>query len=583
MPSPLTPRLTLPHRLPRKLWGKLLEQARRLPGFTARERAGYEAIEADLLGLPGAPGRARSARLPLPPAPVIREALAAGPDYRLLDPADPRPDDTALLAGHRLDPARILANRGLLPPELLRPERLRRRRALGITDDPHRIAFQLEALDQGAMEAVCPVTGRVRRAVHGLLAAENQPIFYWFPPEGDAPAMLLATGREGRGWIKLYLFLPALGTALLLADRVRWHGRDEIDELRAHLIARHRPLRACLARTDPPRPWVLVDGRQFAHHLWNALSGLERLATSLGPLTETGATPPHVAGLSVCAEPWGPVESLFPELRQLTIERSPFPAPMERAMRQHRLLLRVGGTRVSEALVQRVRRVAAAKVDQAVSARVTGLRHEHRPILWVTLRLENRTWVSQVPGLIHIGQALAAEHPQAALIIDGFSVPYGPANAPDADHARLIAAEQQAAAQIIAGLTGRLPVVSLVGRPLFEVVAFAQVADCYFAHHGSLQHKIGWLGDCPGLVHANRLVLTTPMLWEAALDVRPGQVPPTYLDPALVRDVPGARRVAKNRWLDDLDNYDMDAAAAYAALAPLLGEAMRTVPGDGMH
>lgn len=578
MPPPV-PRLTLPHRLPRKLWGKLLEQARRLPGFSARERAGYEAIEADLLGLPGAPGTARPARLPLPPAPVIREALATGPDYRLIDPTDPRPDDTALLAGHRLDPARILANRGLLPPELLPPERRQRRRALGLTDDPHRIAFQLEALDQGTVEAICPVTGRVRRAVHGFLAAENQPIFYWFPPDGHAPAMLLATGREGRGWIKLYLFLPALRTALLLADRVRWHGRDEIDELRAHLVARHRPLRACLARTDPPRPWVLVDSRQFAHHLWNALSGLERLATSIELATQTGTGPLPIAGLSVCAEPWGPVEALFPELQQLPIERTPSPAPTERAMRQHHLLLRVGGARISEGLVERVRRVAVANIDQAVQARVAELRREHRPILWVTLRLENRTWVSQVPGLIHIGRALAAEHPDAALVIDGFSVPYGPANAPDASHTRLIAAEQQAAAEIAAGLVDRLPVVSLTGRPLFEAVAFARVADCYFAHHGSLQHKIGWLGDCPGLVHANRLVLTTPMLWEAALDVRPGQVRPTYLDPTVVRDVPGARRVAKNRWLDDLDNYDMDPAAAYAALAPLLREAAKSA-GD---
>jgi hypothetical protein len=579
MPSPLTPWLTLPRQLPRKLWGKLLEQARRLPGFAARERAGYDALEADLLGLPGARRGARSAWLPLPPAPVIREALAAGPDYRLIDPADPSPDDTAFLAGHRLDPARVLANRGLLPPELLPPERRRRRRALGLTDDPHRTAFQLEALDQGAVEAVCPATGRLRRAAHGFLAAENQPVFYWFPPDGDAPAMLLATGREGRGWIKLYLLLPAQRTALLLADRVRWHGRDEIDELRAHLVARHRPLRACLARTDPPRPWVLVDNRQFAHHLWNALSGLERLASSPGPAAETGAAQPRVAGLSVCAEPWGPVEALFPELRHLPIERTPFPAPTERAMRQHRLLLRVGGTRISEGLVERVRRVATANIDRAVQARVAELRRAHRPILWVTLRLENRTWVSQVPGLIHIGRALAAEHPGAALVIDGFSVPYGPANATDAGHVRLIAREQQAAAEITAGLVDRLPVLSLIGRPLFEAVAFARVADCYFAHHGSLQHKIGWLGDCPGLVHANRLVLTTPMLWEAAVDVRPGQVPPTYLDPTVVRDVPGARRVAKNRWLDDLDNYDMDPAAAYAALAPML-RAATTPAGD---
>jgi hypothetical protein len=557
----------LPSRLPRKLWGKLIEQARRLPRFAASERAHYEAREARLLGLGSDQAPSPRDWAPLPPAPVIRAALAAAPDYRLIDLAAPGDGDRAFLARHHLHPEHVTANRGLIPASHLPAGRAARRAALGIDADPDRTAFQIEALDQGAVEAVCPATGRLRRAIHGLLAAQNQPVFYWFPVDGDAPAMLLAAGREGRGWIKLYLFLPALRTALLLAERMRWHGRDEIDELRAHLLAEHRRLRSYLARTDPPRPWALVDNRQFAHHLWNALTGLERLAARVDRLP--------VAGISLCAEPWGRVEDLFPELRRTPLHRERFPVPMEQAATAHRLLIRVGGTRIGEELLRRVRHVAAEQVPSALRARAAALRRRHRPILWVTLRMENRTWVSQVPGLIEIGRRLAADHPGAALIIDGFSVLHDVPPAPSTEQARLIAAERHAAAAIAAALDGLLPVLSLVGRPLFEAAVFARVADCYLAHHGSLQHKIGWLGNCPGLVHANRLVLTTPMLWEAALQVRERQIPPTYLDPALVHDMPGAARVANNRWLDDLDNYDLDASAAYAALSPMLGDATR--------
>lgn len=553
--------------LPRKLWGRAVQLARRLDAVADRELRHYLALEARLLHLP-APDTAKPAfPWPLPPAPVLREALAASPDYRCIDLRSPDRDDAAWLSRHALKPAHIAANRGLIPEAHLPPQRIARRRQLGLEPDADSTAFQLEALDQAAVEAVCPVTGRLRRAIHGLLAAQNQPMFYWFPADGEAPAMLLAAGREGRGWIKLYLFLPALRTALLLADATRWHGRDELDQLRAHLLAEHRAVDAYLRRTEPPRPWVLLDNRQFAHHLWNALSGLEHLAAACH---KGDLAPP--AGLLVCAEPWGPPEALFPELSAagVPVERATFPAPIEAAQREHRLLLRVGGTRMSEALLARVHRLAAQRVPEAVLERAASLRRDHRPILWVTLRMENRTWVSQVPGLIAIGRRLAADYPDAALLIDGFSVPYGPANAPDAGHARLIVAEQQAAAAIAAALSGVLPVVSLVGRPLFEAVVFTTVADCWLAHQGSLQHKIGWLGNCPGVVHANRRVLTTPMLWEPALHARVAQTPPTYLDPALVRDVPGAKRVAKNRWLDDLDNYELDPDAAYAVLAPLL-------------
>jgi hypothetical protein len=554
-----------PRVLPRKLWGKAVTLARRLPGMAHRERAHYAMLEASLLDLPGP--RRPPTRLPLPPAPVIRQALAGAPDYRCIDLRAADAGEQAWLARRGLEPAYILANRGLIPAAYLPAARAARRHELGIAVDPDHTAFQVEALDQGAIEAVCPVTGRVRHSIHGLLAARNQPIFYWFPAAGDAPALLLAAGREGRGWIKLYLFLPALRTALLLAEPVRWHGRDEIDELRAHLLAEHRAVRRCLQRREPPRVTALVDNQQFAHHLWNALSGLERLVRFIQQ-----AQPHEPPSLMVCAEPWGPVAALFPELPAagMSVEHLRGPGVIPSALHEHRLLLRVGGTRIGDALVARVRRVAAARVPAAVTERAAALRRAHRPILWVTLRMENRTWVSQVPGLVAIGRRLAADYPQAALVIDGFSVLYRADGGFDNGHGAVIAAEQRAAAAIRAGLDGCLPVESLVGRPLFEAVVFADIADCYFAHHGSLQHKIGWLGDCPGLVHANGTVLTTPQLWEAARDVREGGTPPTYLDATLVRDVPGAKRVTKNRWLDDLDNYELDPDAAYEALTPLL-------------
>jgi hypothetical protein len=549
--------------LARKLWGKLVEQARRLRGIAALERDAYGALEASLLYT--ATATDPRPRLPLPPAPVIRGALAAGPGYRCIDLRAPDADDRALLARHGLTLRLAAANRGLLPLAALPPGRGERRQRLGIADDPDLTGFQLEAVDQRAVEALCPVTGRVRRSVHGLLAAQNQPIFYWFPPDGPAPALLLATGREGRGWIKLYLYLPALRLALLLAEPARWHGRDEIDELRAYAIAEHRQLWAYLRRAGPPRPWVLLDNVQFAHHLWNALSGLERLAHRRALLQRVG--------LAVCAEPWGPPEALFPELAEAAgrPERTSCPALTARALADHRLLLRIGGTRICDELVARLKRLTAVQAPGAM-AQAAALRRDHRPILWVTLRMENRTWVSQVPGLIDIGRRLARDFEAAAMIIDGFSVPAAPSKLPRAQR-RLIEAERAAAAEIAAALADRLTVFSLIGRPLLEIPAFAPIADCYLAHHGSIQHKIGWLGQCPGLVHGNRTVLTTPMLWEAACSVREGQIQPSYLGAELVRDVPGAKRVAKNRWLDDLDNYELDAAAVYERLKPLLAAA----------
>lgn len=97
-----------------------------------------------------------------------------------------------------------------------------------------------------------------------------------------------------------------------------------------------------------------------------------------------------------------------------------------------------------------------------------------------------------------------------------------------------------------------------------------RIIDCYVAHHGSLQHKVGWLSGAPGVVHSNSLVLSTPDLWEPALKVRPNAPRPIDLNASDVQDVPGARRKSKNRWLDDLDNYEMDPMAAYRPLKRII-------------
>jgi hypothetical protein len=89
-------------------------------------------------------------------------------------------------------------------------------------------------------------------------------------------------------------------------------------------------------------------------------------------------------------------------------------------------------------------------------------------------------------------------------------------------------------------LAGRLEVLSLVGLPLLEIALYATIADAYLAHHGSIQHKIGWLGHCHGVVHANRTVLSTPLLWEPAL-----RGPGGRYSAGLPRSKPGCRHTRR--------------------------------------
>ncbi len=568
-PSPVVDR-----RLPRKLWGRLVAGLRRLPVIARGESCLYREIEAGLLLSPPIPAPRGIGRwLPLPPAPVVREVVAAAGPGRLIDPADLRPDDEALLARHGIALRHVLANRttraGRFDGRLAAPDQTEA--------GTH---FQDRAFIDRVLTATCPSSGRSLSATRSLMAEANAPIFYRFYGER---VFDLAVGREGQGYIPLYLHLPALRLVILLVDRYRWHGWDEIDQLRALLIAEHRRVRAYLNRTDPPEVCALIDNRHFAHHLWNVLSGLERLIDN--------GVAQGVDRLLVAAEPIGPLEALFPELDPAAgappIKRAEFPALIGQALANNRLLLRPGGRVISDRLIRRVLDLAETQASAEARASVRRLRDQTGPVLWVTLRTENRTWVSQVPGITAIGGWLARDFPGAALILDGFSVPRGVPKPMPAEQARSIAREQVLADAIARALAPHMPVCSLIGAPLLDCLLHTQVADAYLAHHGSVQHKIGWFADCPGVIHANRLVLTDPVFREPALIVRPDAPTPIWLDAQRVRDIPGAPRPATNRWIDDLDNYDFDPALAYGEIKRLLESRRRPVhdqrfSGDSM-
>lgn len=543
--------------LPRKLFGRLVAALRPIRALARAEGRLYRRIETRLMTeAPIPPPSGIERWLPLPPAVVIRQALAADGPGRLIDPADPGSDDAAVLRQHGISLNHALANsvEDQAPFDGNAPD-------WSEVETGNR--FQEQVVADRALTAICPVSGRILRSSRSLIAEANAPIFYRFLGE---QIFDLAVGREGQGYVRLYLHLPALRLVILLVHRYRWHGWTEIEQLRALLIAEHRAVRAFLNRDEPAEVCALVDNSHFAHHLWNVLSGLERLIDS-------GAAD-GLDRIVVSAEPVGPPETLFPELAAsatpVPIERARFPAVIDQALARNRLLIRPGGRVISDRLIERVRRLAEDHASAAAGHSLRQLREQTGPILWVTLRAENRTWVSQVPGIIAIGRWLARDYPGAALILDGFSVPRGEPRLPLAEQARTIAREQVIADAIARGLRPHLRIHSLIGAPLLDCLLHTRVADGYLAHHGSVQHKIGWLADCPGVIHANRLVLSNPLFREPTLAARPGAPVPIYLDPSQVRDVPGAPRPAKNRWIDDLDNYDFDPAVAYRLIRRLL-------------
>jgi hypothetical protein len=546
------------HRLAARVWRKALVLATRglraVPGARHREAMRYARIES-ILHRPQRQGM-RPPGHGLPPVSATVRALIAGSeDYRVIFLNDPGDSDRQWLehSGIRADLA--LMNRD---------------------EDRDPFPFQVAALTQRAVEATCPWTGRHLTSVRGVIAAETQPIFYRFVGgASDELVFYLAVGREGTGFARLYLYIPALQTVLFLVDRAQWNGRGEIDEIRAFLVEHWRKADLYFRTTACTMVCALMDSRHFAHYIWETLTGMD------GWISEERPDQPD--SIIIAAEPLTPFETLFPEVPHRSVERIAYPQLPLRVLGEHRLLVRLGKTKIGTRAVERMLGAAREHAGEEVCDRVNGMRARCWPILWATIRTHNRTWVSQQTGIAAIANALLATYPRLGLIIDGFVVPHGLPGDP-AEQGLLIGSERRCVAAITGVLDPSIEVHSNVGESLASSLVYAVIADCYLAHQGSLQHKIAWARNCPGVVHSNRAVLTAPPGMYPGVSARDDAILPIYLDPDRTLDRDGAEDKPNLRWPYELGNYDFDYRDALTALETLFRGLPPAPSADpGMH
>ncbi len=375
---------------------------------------------------------------------------------------------------------------------------------------------------QGWFAIVSPTTGRRLQSGCSLLLVDKTVVFS-FP---DEPALLLGVGDLSLGY-------PIC--AALLTDRALLLGLVATDW---GFSERHLPGLASVIDATQWTPGPATTGLQlvlgdlnFAHHAWNQLSALDELVPQGVP-----------DGLTMVAtqEPLGPIQDLFPDLAKWPLTYT-HDTELQALNAPGALFAPVGGRKISAGLTERLTAVADANgtaAGQAIVATVAGARG---PVLWMSVRTQNRTLTNQHAVLTALGAAFLQSAPDGIIVIDGYSLTADLARYPryHQDMAHKIAAEDRVAAEAVrdalaaAGSAGRVEIA--VGLTILDSIALARHASIYFCHHGTVQHKIGWFHSVPGLVHSNRTILAhTPGAWVAAQSAV--ALPPAYVSPQLVSD-----------------------------------------------
>jgi hypothetical protein len=122
--------------------------------------------------------------------------------------------------------------------------------------------------------------------------------------------------------------------------------------------------------------------------------------------------------------------------------------------------------------------------------------------LYVALRVRDKSWVDAAEQLPLLIERLLRRHPDACVMLDGFSVPSG------VDYATTKWRDQQAALrELINTVRSRVAepqrVLDLMGLDLLRSLAVLRGATCYLCPAGTAHHKVEWFTDIPGIVYVS--------------------------------------------------------------------------------
>jgi len=200
----------------------------------------------------------------------------------------------------------------------------------------------------------------------------------------------------------------------------------------------------------------------------------------------------------------------------------------------------VGGDYLAQDLASRVAKVSSANCLPATLETVKEAKSKYHPLLWVGIRVGNRAWTNQVDGLSRVIACLQEEYPRLGVVFDGFSLPadMSAQSGEQQGYDGILAQENEIVNGIVANLRQRqvaVGVFNIIGLSIHDANVWAHAIDVYVSPYGSLQHKVGWLANKPGLVHTNETLLQSPAkyVWAA---VENG-IPPRYVRAASVTDI----------------------------------------------
>jgi hypothetical protein len=385
--------------------------------------------------------------------------------------------------------------------------------------------YQRDLAEQGGFELRLPDTEIVLRSGRSVMLADKS-VFFGVQGRRD---IILAAARVGFTLPLCAVVLPLHRTVVTLHGS-RWNidtaaAQQAVALFEAAWVDWGEPA------TPPDLQRLVVTGDpNYAHHLWNQLGALEALLARCKSVT-----------VLATHQPIAPLAEIFADHAGLHVIATP-PDALPRLDPRTSLPFGVAGKMVMRSVRARILQLADRRASPAVCDFLSRTHGKAR--IWLTLRAQGRTALNLFDALIAIAESLLRED-GFAIVFDGYSRPNDYATNRDYHRPTVegaVARESALAHALVAELTKRAGPLAQdrifigVGCDLLDSLHLAANCRAYFAHHGTIQHKIGYFTTVPGIAHANPGILAgNPAGGHRHVIEDPGIV--EYMNASLVEEI----------------------------------------------
>jgi len=375
----------------------------------------------------------------------------------------------------------------------------------------------LAALSSGKLSWPSPVTGRPVTRVHGLYI-DHMMILYRCVDDDTQLIFYVCCG--GHHLQTLGVMFPTVRRAFYLTAAQRHLAQSACVNMMHRLMlyitrsGRHLPKYFSQQLGTFATPLWSGGSFHIGHHLWNELSGLMKIVTSV-----PAACYPKVIvlGNDGDGEAYGEVDRLFPELARLVVRQIPGDAEMvEFCCNNGIQIIRVTDSYVSKALrdriMQLVRTSPNVEDDRILAQR---LKQEGVPIVALGLRVENRTVVDSEAFSNRIVEYLEQCLGRVAVVIDGHNSRLRDGRAesyPSFTEARAAQPPTEVEKRIAKSLqanfrNGNVTVIDNIGATMEASLFWLDQSDFFISPWGAGLAKYRWVANKPGVVVSSKWVL----------------------------------------------------------------------------